>query len=64
MMSDSQKLVRIHVTQRPKGIVRPASEVRFFDTAEQLTSQIDGIGTEESCCFNTKDVESVEVFTG
>ena len=64
MIAD-QKLARVHVSQRPKGIVRPVEEVRFFDSAELLMSAIASIGVGDAvCCFNTKAVESVEIFTG
>ena len=62
---EKEKLVRVHVVERSKGIVRPAAGVRFFESADQLNRFIGDVGpNEERCCFLASRIESVEVFFG
>ena len=66
MSEKKEVLVRIHVVNKPKGIVRPTRLVRFFDTPESLQQtieQVDPNSTDDDVClFNVNNIESIEVF--
>jgi len=62
-----EKLVRVHVTGKSKGIVRPVASVHFFSNVDGLRDAIavltqDACEDKDVCLFNVNSVESIEVF--
>jgi len=62
-----EKLVRVHLIDRSKPIVRPADRIRIVRNTDDLVKAIEETEVDEDsdvCCFPFERVESVEVLFG